>query len=623
MFIMVTAAMINALRSGGFNLQLSDTNTILSFVMNMFNRFINSNEELRLDQGFRVYFEIFSYNHMMWPKSRRKKNLHQSLGCQQTETKLKIAGCVEIGKGFPGDEFAFKDKCLLTSLIVCNFLNEHYLNGREEFEKLKPLWTRNASKKSKVAAGQLLQEEITKVIECLRLPSEGPYDISKVLPNFCNYFSSQIHVIKSTQEPNANVESFPISEWDDTLKQIFLFQTEPGHVVPVINMKKYVNKNNQVCLVCKKTFTPFYRHVCSFKEKSCFRCNSYYAKVDTIIQENLPFAYCYSKLDPLLPAPVACSICNYKFPTHRCFLNHKTICGVKSERGRIGFFCDGCNKFIKGNSSVKTKREHQCPAASQKQCRHCKEIYQTEEYHQCLLKKESLTKIWPKLVFFSFEFKNSSSLHCTDCHKLRKDFQDAQGLNWKDSACKKELSAIKCSHHKNNTCFQTPNFCTVWKETKLGLFDEICFSDDDLNMNGKQPNIYEFNYDIHDKNPRKESISTRKKTEATFSDIKNIEEKAKKSVMDYFLLFLMSAEAKGCSFISLNSSNENMATVMDCILKIDWPPTLVKKCNTFVLIKTKCQSLLFLNASNYFKGNYMDLAKQFNLKEEHQFFPQK
>ena len=114
--------MINALRSGGFNLQMSETNTILSFVLNMFNRFINSNEELRLDQGFQVFFKIFSYNHVNWPKTRRNKN-QRTLGCLQGNKTMKIAGCVEIPNGFPGKEFAFENKCLLTATVVCSYAN--------------------------------------------------------------------------------------------------------------------------------------------------------------------------------------------------------------------------------------------------------------------------------------------------------------------------------------------------------------------------------------------------------------------------------------------------------------------------------------------------------------------
>lgn len=95
--------MQNALRSGGFNLQMSETSSILSFVMNMFNRFINSNEELKLDQGFQVFFKIFSYNHLNWPKSRRKP-MQRTLGCQEETQKMKISGCIDIPSGFPGQE---------------------------------------------------------------------------------------------------------------------------------------------------------------------------------------------------------------------------------------------------------------------------------------------------------------------------------------------------------------------------------------------------------------------------------------------------------------------------------------------------------------------------------------
>ena len=131
--------MVNALRSGGFNLQMSETNTILSFVLNMFNRFINSNEEIRLDQGFQVYFKIFSYNHVNWQKSRRKQN--RTLGCEQGNKAMRIAGCVEIPNGFPGRELVFKNKCLLTSTVVCSYANLYFQNNKvnESFERLIPL----------------------------------------------------------------------------------------------------------------------------------------------------------------------------------------------------------------------------------------------------------------------------------------------------------------------------------------------------------------------------------------------------------------------------------------------------------------------------------------------------
>ena len=338
--------MQNALRSGGFNLQMSETSSILSFVMNMFNRFINSNEEVKLDQGFQVYFKIFSYNHLNWAKSRRNPN-SRTLGCQQDPSTSKIAGTVNLPDGFPGQEFIFKNKCLLTSTIVSFHANNYFQNDKndESFEKLKPLWIKFAPRYKKLLAGQFLQLEIKKLVQTLQLEEDGPYDISATMPLLCDYFSSQIHLIKSTQEEIATLQSFPTPEWNNEELQIFLLETEPGHVVPIINLKQYSNQNNQLCLICKKTFQRYYRHFCSFKKESCFLCKSYYAKNSTIVQKNLPFKYCFSNLEQKLLIPLVCDICNYKFPTKQCFENHKSACGVKSLKGRIGYFCDECNKF--------------------------------------------------------------------------------------------------------------------------------------------------------------------------------------------------------------------------------------------------------------------------------------
>ena len=617
--------MQNALRSGGFNLQMSETSSILSFVMNMFNRFINSNEEVKLDQGFQVYFKIFSYNHLNWAKSRRNPN-SRTLGCQQDPSTLKIAGTVNLPNGFPGQEFIFKNKCLLTSTIVSFHANNYFQNDKndESFEKLKPLWIKFAPRYKKLLAGQFLQLEIKKLVQTLQLEEDGPYDISATMPLLCDYFSSQIHLIKSTQEEIATLQSFPTPEWNNEQLQIFLLETEPGHVVPIINLKQYSNQNNQLCLICKKTFQRYYRHFCSFKKESCFLCKSYYAKNSTIVQKNLPFKYCFSNLEQKLLIPLVCDICNYKFPTKQCFENHKSACGVKSLKGRTGYFCDKCNKFIKGGNSITAKKDHKCYTSLETKCKHCNEICEQDTDHQCLLSKEKLTKNWPKLIFFSFEFQGNSTFQCTTCQQLRKQFKENHNLTWKEAYLKKEFTGLKCLHHERSSSLHTPNFCTIWKETDCGVFDEICFADDELNLqNEVTSNIFHLNYDLHGKSQSTDQKFYGKQTQATKSSLKQILNKENKSVMDYFVIFLLSPEVRNCTFLSLNNCNENMATVMNCLLKLDWSPSLTKKGNSFILLQTKCQNLLFLNASNYFKGDYVDLAQQFCLDENPQFFPQR
>ena len=176
--------MLNALRSGGFNLQISQTTDILSFVMNMFNRFINSNEELRLDQGFQVYFKIFSYNHVNWPKTRRNQN-QRTLGCQEANQNTKIAGCVQIPNGFPGKECAFEKKCLLTSTIVCSYANKYFQNNKsdESFEKLMPLWTNRASKKKKLKQAIFWKLKSRKLLTTWSYKMMDPMTLLQQCPN--------------------------------------------------------------------------------------------------------------------------------------------------------------------------------------------------------------------------------------------------------------------------------------------------------------------------------------------------------------------------------------------------------------------------------------------------------
>lgn len=65
--------MINALNSGAFELQTDEMKGMVNYVMNMFNRFINSNETMRLDKTFSVYFKVLSMDHVNYPYHRRSR----------------------------------------------------------------------------------------------------------------------------------------------------------------------------------------------------------------------------------------------------------------------------------------------------------------------------------------------------------------------------------------------------------------------------------------------------------------------------------------------------------------------------------------------------------------------
>ena len=212
--------MTNALNSGSFSLQGEDTETILHFVLNLFNRFVNSNQEVKLNQGFQCYFKVLSYNHYNWAANRRRKNSIRTLGCKTDD--FNINGCVEIPLSFQGH---------LTSVILAYYCNEYY-RTKHLVEEAKAkniitsttidqthlkLWNfyrpnKKVSSKKKTEAGLLLLEKVKDIQACLNLPEEGPYCPEAVLPLIADYYKVQIHLLKNNQEKETYISSFPVEE---------------------------------------------------------------------------------------------------------------------------------------------------------------------------------------------------------------------------------------------------------------------------------------------------------------------------------------------------------------------------------------------------------------------------
>ena len=633
--------MVNALNSGAFSLQHDTTDKILSFALNLFNSFVNSQAEVKLNEGFQVYFKVLSYAHYQDPNHRRKTQLARTLGCKTDD--FNMTGCVEVPDGFPANKTAFVNKCLLTSVILSYYCNEYYrtkfivneskrkkvdctISTDETYLHLMPLYTKR--KRSLIQfnqAGYLMIEIMDKIIEDLGLDNEGPYEVDSVCLSLANYFNCQIHLLKSCQEKEVLIQSFPETEWPNNLSPIFLYPKTEHHVVSIINLKSFCQKNRQFCFICKITFKRNYRHFCRFYEKSCFRCKSYYATEETIIYPNLPFTYCFSKINPeqLLKDPIICLLCQYKFPTQQCYDNHRSECGKnKATKSKMGVLCSKCNKFHNN------KQKATCTETGQKKCRQCKEIYSNEENdHLCLLQKETLTESWPKHIFFDFEFENISPFNCTKCFELKNNYLLEKQIDIKEALKCNQFLEIKCAHHANFSHNLTPNFCTVWKETDYGTFDRITFASDDLNVNTFQlEEVLQFNYDVHSINPanfRNKLKRKRVRTETTnFMQNSNIK-KENKTVLDYFAIFLLKNSWQNYVFISLNHKTDNMSCILEIFSSLNLAPQVIRKGNRHIILNCESEGLLFLNASNYFKGSYEDISKQFNLNISPIYFPTK
>ena len=632
--------MTNALNSGSFSLQSEDTESILHFVLNMFNRFVNSNQEVKLNQGFRCYFQVLSYSHLQWANNQRKSNSKRTLGCKTDD--FKINGCVEIPLSFEGHLNVFENKCLLTSVILGYYCNEYYRTKHLVDEakerniatsvtvdtthfKLWNLYRANkrVTNKKRKEAGMLLLEKVKELQFSLNLSEEGPYIAEKVLPKLADYYKVQIHLLKNNQEKEAFLSSYPEEDWNPEKSQIFLYPKNDNHVVPILKLTNFKRKNRQFCPLCRITFSAYYRHFCKYTNKCCFRCKSYHGSEATVILPNHYFKFCFSSLkrpEDILDPPLTCSLCNFKFPSKQCYLNHKTTCGGdKATKSKNGHFCDECKKFHPIGSICQAK-------SNSRKCKHCGVDYIINEEHNCQLKKETLTKKWPKLIFFDFEFENTSTFNCVTCYNLKLNYLEKKQMSLKEGSQTSEFYDVKCDHHCKFAQNQMPNYVTIWKEVTFGHFHKYSFSSDDLGIPPCQiEDHFESNYDWRRLNPNSTVAEKkgRSRTETTTYQMKLNFYQKKKSVLDYFGHFMLKNSWKNYTFLSLNHKTDNMSCILEIFARLNMTPEIIRKGHRYISIVSDSESLTFLNASNYFKGSYEEIAKQFSLNMEPVFFPTK
>jgi len=105
--------MVSSINSGAIEMHKDSVSDILNYTMAMFNRFLQSNAELRLEDSFQIYFKVLSLDHVKYPNHRRGPNA--ILGCKTDTT---VPGTLDFEIGYENNPEIFKDMCLLTSIIL-------------------------------------------------------------------------------------------------------------------------------------------------------------------------------------------------------------------------------------------------------------------------------------------------------------------------------------------------------------------------------------------------------------------------------------------------------------------------------------------------------------------------
>jgi len=653
-----SSGMQSAINSGAIELHKEPLNDIANYTLSMFNRFLQSNAELRLEDSFKIYFKVLSLEHVNYQNHRRGPLA--VLGCKNNKF---IPGTLEFSNGFCDQPNVFENMCLLTSVI----LGKEKINATKtkhflKFNLLlalcdgftKPSYANNSKKRRgkkdpitelrRKKAGLFMLKEINFLIKKYNLPETGPYNAFEVCPLLSEYFKCQIHIIEGMQTKDAAILSFP-SQFTDSLPQIVLFKIDNDHVTFISNLKMFFRHfNKRICFGCFKTFSPRYRHVC--KKTICFACRRPFASEYTDYSSDPFFDYCDSQLEALkvinstnsetdststikskfLPIPIKCTICNGVSNTKYCEEGHEKICGKKKNnpKGRAGYHCPDCGKFQFSafSNAEEARLKHDCCPGT-KNCKICGVIIKGN--HQCLIKKETHSSKWPCLAFFSFSYKYLAQ--CKNCYEIKQEFAQKENLSYKDLILHEQFEALVCDKHLSNFDHDPqPNLAVLYREVQRGIFKQYVITEDTLNISSIDDENLESIYFPENFTGAKPYVSYQTYKHAANSlEISrvNIEKNEKKTMIQNFLLLITSPDWQNTTFLSHNANNAANLSILKGLLEFNLIPSVIQDGNKVNLISLDFLEIRFLNASSFIAGTMEEWSEMFKLNEKLHYFPEK
>lgn len=407
----ITNINITPFLSGGFDIQ-EEPGGVVDRLLAMLNTFLISNQDLRLNETFKVYINVLSIDHMTYKKNnprlrktRNNKRKHYGSKSLPKNNLYQNYWSIDVPKSFPNKEGIFENACLLLCLILANLQHCSHENQNDLRFKYAQYITSKVPIKLKKAI-EVLSTELGQVTRNLNIDCSSPLDFQEWAPILSNYFKCQI-IIFSGCEGTSKIKFMYPSEYDDSLKPCYLYEPfeEPNHVIFIRHLKAFFRKNITICIACKKTFkSTYYKHLCQ-KIPTCFSCRRFFLSTTTYTNKYISNDFCDGKVAN--SATSLCPVCNVTLLSPSCAIFHKKICGKK---GLLGYKCLKCNKFSYRSgenfqNSLQIKLTHIC---GQKICHNCKQYYpkdfDSKDIHLCNLKKVKLKEEKPNLAFFALEF---------------------------------------------------------------------------------------------------------------------------------------------------------------------------------------------------------------------------
>lgn len=611
----------HGLNTGNFNIN-TDPEIVTTNVLNMLYNFLTSHLGLRLSDSFCFNIKVLSLRHARDRVRKGNLNPHILNGSFQINRKKYL---FFLPDGFDGYERVFSQNCLLLSIIL-----GHYLNKSFEFEVdhscrfFKQLSQINSEQAIlRVAAGQKLLQEATKVCSKLSIDLHGPHCLEEIGPKLSKYYNEQLIVFDNFHFDKIAFK-YPFV-YDETRSQIYLYQelndkTE-GHISLIDKIRLFQRMNGTICMYCERvshSSKPFL-HLCK-KRETCKSCMRYVQLPHTKINHLNRKLYCARE------GKFPCSDCKEITWNEDCIKLHKCS----------GFTCAKCNNYIKkrfNRSFSDTKKIHQCGEFF---CLDCKTFTRDiKREHICKLQKTTLDKNQPALGFFKLQIVDENNSDCYGCFEMKDLKRKELKLDWdqfiqKIDQDKKFQDDCLCDLHKIETPTKDQRYANLAvlkiETTTRGVFHTQVFADEEMTHLQNIPS----STSKHPQDSFTKTSMTRapiplyfgksyRGTDIQQTNLEKMKKKENKSALEKLFSFLITSSFYNTTLLCFGAEEIMFAykTFLDNGLECN----VLNKGSKVLLLEYYQFQLRILDLSNYFSCKLSDLPKLFDLKVLPTYFP--
>jgi len=584
---------------------------MLDEVMSTFHEYLNSNQSVKLNDTFEVFFKILSGVHVAYPKNRRKAiPLRTNVGAwpSQGPSCYEKGGLIHLPDLSSFDAF-FTNQCVLMCFI---FL---YLKVTKStsLKSLKRLVSKNVTINQLQSVMQTFKTKITEFCQMTNEPLQGPRILERTAELFSAHNNCQIVVIRSMDGSSPDLLMCP-PQLDFTLHRIYFFLRD-NHLVCIDNLKAFFNAfKRKICFGCKRFFSNWNKprpHKCT-QLKCCAFCYGILEQPNFIFSVNERLTFCDSAIPSKNYRHIACrDRCRNIFKTSKCFDNH----WIRCRSNAMPAYCNKCNAMIgRGDKSFRQAlKEHVCGVRVTK-CKVCFNYAPLD--HSCPIIKAVKSKHWPILAVLCMTLKaNQAGDNCNDCYALQVEFGIQNNLNLPELCKHPKFSSILCSYHSEVTSTNNEaNMIAVWIEKSRYLFENKFFFDDSLDLSVPSDTV------LRQYCPKSQPYNVGKIKELG-ATLKKVLTTTYVSAEKKFFQYLISGQCQDVCFLVEN--NELMLKVLALALSFHVQPTVIQKGSKIFALELTQLGVKFLNFGNYVQGSLSDWVKQFGIKTLVPYFPQK